>query len=261
MTVTVSPVVEPSTGSDDPPRIRLNVTSTGESSTTITRLDPDGNTRPVRTLDGNALTLTGNAGLVYDYEAPFGAPVTYSSLESPATLSAPVTLAESQVWLIHPGVPSLSTPIELDADSWQEEEWAVTQTLHWVLGREFPVMQSDGMRKAPSTSITVSVDSLDRLASLRYVLTDAGTLLLNVPADMSVGVDTAYIAVGAARNLRPSNIGQDAHRRVVLPYQVVDRPAGGTQAQRTYVDVLVDNATYAVVMSKYPTYLELLAGP
>jgi len=42
---------------------------------------------------------------------------------------------------------------------------------------------------------------------------------------------------------------------------VVDRPAGGTQAQRTYTDVLATYATYSAVRTKYATYSALLAGP
>jgi hypothetical protein len=114
-TVTVAPTVELS---NVPPRVRLDVTDSGTPNlfaTTVMRLDPDGALRPVRTQDGAPLTLgtsgSNRVGLVYDYEAPYGAPVSYSTLESPSTVSNPVTVDESRVWLVHPGVPALSLPI------------------------------------------------------------------------------------------------------------------------------------------------------
>jgi hypothetical protein len=86
--VTVVATVENSTNPQDPPRVRLNVTDTGTTpslfAATVTRLDPDGQVVPVRTADGNPLTLlhksgTTRVGLLYDYEMPYGAPVTYST--------------------------------------------------------------------------------------------------------------------------------------------------------------------------------------
>src|SRR5438270_938447 len=103
-----------------PARVQLNVTDTGSPafvSTTITRLNPDGSTSPVRTSDGNPSPLSGGAALLYDYEAPYGQSVTYSSLETPANVSASVTVPASQVWLIHPGTPALSMPVRLGKGS------------------------------------------------------------------------------------------------------------------------------------------------
>ena len=263
-TVTVTPTVEPSTGPSDPPRVRLDVTDTGTpavTSTTVVRLGPDGRTVPVRTDDGGPLALSGAAGLLYDYEAPFGVAVTYSTQESPTVVSAAVTVNEPDVWLIHPGVPEISTPIELRIGSLDEEEWAAPQAVHWPIGRERPIVHTDGARKAPSSSLTVAVESADDLARLRNVLFDSSTLLLNIPAGLGLGVDTDYIAVGSVTNARPSSIGSDPLRAVRLPFQVVDRPVGGSQAERTWADVVVDNATWADVTARYSTWLDLLAGP
>lgn len=259
MTVTVTPTVELS---NNPPRVRLNVAaSAGEASATVTRLDPDGNTVVVRTSDGAALPLPGGSGLVYDYEPPYGQLVSFSSLESPATVSAEVSVGEARVWLVHPGVPELSMPVELDAGSLAEEAWDVQQSVLKPMGRKFPVVRTDGQRQAPASSVTVFIDSLDELAALRALTSDAGTLLLNIPAGLNLGVDTGYIAVGPIRNRRLSDIGADPYRSVELPFQTVERPVGGSQSQRTYADVLADNATYASLLARYPTYLTLLAGP
>lgn len=267
-TVTVVATVEPSTGPYDPPRVRLDVTDSGTpavSATTVTRLDPDGRTVPVRTLDGGPLRLQAfgadRVGLLYDYEAPLGQPVVYSTLESPAVVTGQVTLPADDVWLIHPGVPELSLAVDLRAESFAEEEWAVTQGVHWPMGREHPVVQTDGQRKAPSSSLTVRVHTSEQLQSLRTLLADAGTLQLNVPAQLGIGVDTCYVAVGAVTNRRLVNIGDDPRRSVVLPYQVVTRPEGGSQSERTYTDVLASFASYAAVQAAYDSYADLLAGP
>jgi hypothetical protein len=263
-TITVTPTVELS---NVPPRVRLDVVDSGTPAifaATVVRLDPDGRTTEVRTADGNPLPLSTfgatRVGLAYDYEAPFDQPVSYSTLENPATVSAEVTVNETRIWLISPGVPALSMPVSLLAGSLQEEEWAVAQTVHWPMGRALPVVHTDGVRKAAASSLTVEIDTLEDLRGLTALLADTGPLLFNIPPSYGLGVDTCYIAVGAVRNARVTDIGSDPYRAVELPFQVVDRPAGGTQAQRTYADLLV-YPTYTALQAAYPTYAALLSGP
>jgi hypothetical protein len=118
-TVTVVPTVDLTS---TPPSVVLAVTDTGTPNlfaTTVTRLDPDGVWRNVRTSDGNPLVLTtsgaNRVGTLRDNEAPYGTPVTYSTIESPSTVSSPVTVDETRVWLVDPGTPALSVPIEMRA--------------------------------------------------------------------------------------------------------------------------------------------------
>lgn len=263
-TVSVVPTAE---ASNTPPRVKLDVTDTGSPnifSTTVTRLNPDGSTSVVRTPDGNPLTLvtsgTDRVGTVYDYEMPLGAPVSYSTRESPGTVSAEVTVDSSVVWLINVSVPALSKVIDLRADSFAEEEYAVQRGVFYPMGREHPVVQTDGQRKGAESSMTVATDTLVDLAAIKALVNSADVLLLNVPYTLGWGVDPAYISVGAVRNRRISDIGSDPQRAVVLPYIVVDAPVGGTTATRTYADLLTF-ATYAELNAAYPTYAALLAGP
>lgn len=259
MTVTVTPTVE---ASNVPPRVRLNISaSAGETSTTVTRLDADGNVRTVRTADGAPQQIISGSALLYDYELPYGLAASYSSIESPATTSAQVTVDESRVWLVHPGVPDLSIPIEFRIDSFDAEDWDVDEGVFYPMARSSAVVQTPGVRRSAESSFTVAVSSQDELRALRDILTDTSSLLLNVPVSLGIGVDACYIAVGKVRNARPSNIGTDPLRDVVLPYRVVDRPAGGSQSQRTYTDILAGYASYAAVQAQYPSYLALLAGP
>lgn len=261
MAVTVAPNVE-AAANGLPPRVRLDITDTGGlSSVTVTRLDPDGRIVPVRTNTGDPLPMSGGVGLLYDYEAPLGQFVYYSSLDDPDTLSGGVTVNETRVWLIHPGVPTLSVPIELGVGSASEEVWAVQQGVFWAMGRETPLVFTDGGRKAPSSSLTVLTETVAEFESLRSVLSDASPLLLNVPATLGLGLDTDYISVGAVTPRRPSDIGTDTLRAVDMPYMVVRRPAGGSQATRTWTDVKIDYDTWADVKAAYGTWFNLLAGP
>lgn len=260
MTVTVVPTVEASTGPQDPGRVRLDVTDNGGlTSTTITRLNPDGRTVPVRTFDGNPALLSGGTALLYDYEAPFSAPVSYSSLESPATTSAQVTLPSDRVWLIHPGVPELSMPVLVSAIGARSRK--VQRAVHQPLGRATPVVQTDGARKAAEYVLSLlTMDDAER-AALDALIADAGTLLLNVPATKGWGVGAEYVSVGDITESRVTRFVGEPMRTWEMPCTVVDRPVGGSQAERTYVDVLADNATYASLMAKYASYATLLAGP
>jgi hypothetical protein len=262
-TVSVVPTVE---AGNIPPRVRLDVTDTGTPNlfaATVTRLNPDGTTSTVRTSDGNPLVLTtsgsNRVGLLYDYEAPFGEPVSYSTIESPAGLSAEVTVPEARVWLIHPGVPALSTPIAVA--SFGNRVRRVARGVHYPMGRSTPVVQTDGARKSAESSMDVRIADLTDLAALEAVTADASTLLLNIPADLQWGIPASYIAVGDTDEARLIDYAGDPNRYVTLPFTVVDMPVGGSQSERTYADVLADNATYATLRTRYPTYLALLAGP
>src|SRR4051812_43314512 len=155
--ITVTATVE---ASNNPPRVRLNVADTGAPSfatVNITRLDPNGETVPVRTTDGNPLTMNSNAGLVYDYEMPYGSPVVYSSQETPGNVTTPVVVPETRIWLVHPGVPEVSMPIELRAGSLAEENYPVTQGVFYPMGRKNPVVVNGGVRHGPESKLTVAI--------------------------------------------------------------------------------------------------------
>jgi hypothetical protein len=263
-TVTVVPTVDMAS---NPPRVQLVVTDVGTPNlfaATVTRLDPDGVWRNVRTSDGNPLVLTtsgaNRVGTLSDYEARYGTPVTYSTLESAGTVSAPVTVNETRAWLVDPSTPALSVPIELRKGSFEEETWDVQQGIFYPMGRDTPVVQTDGTRKAPTTSVTVKIDTPEELAALRALLSGAGVLLLNIPASLDLGFDTSYVAVGKVTNRRVSDIGTDPYRAVELPITVVDMPIGGSQSSRSYGD-LMDFSSYAALSAGYASYTALLAGP
>jgi hypothetical protein len=214
---------------------------------------------PVRTATGGPLPLSGGVALVYDPEMPLGQPVTYSSTESPAVVSAAVTVDSLRAWLVHPGLPELSQPIFVSELSARKQ--AVQRGVFQPLGRRSPVVQTDGARKTPEYQLDVLTRTVDERAALDALLWDAGVLLLNVPAGKGWGVTSEYVSVGDVTESRVERYLGHAERVWSLPCTVVDRPLGGSQAERTWADVIVDNATWADVLGKYPTWLDLLAGP
>jgi hypothetical protein len=261
-TVSVVPTVD---AASTPPRVQLAVTDTGTPNlftTTVTRLNPDGSTSVVRTPDGNPLALVtsgaNRVGSMYDYEAPYGAAVSYSTQESPGTVSAEVTVPASKAWLVHPSVPSISTQITIASLS--ERQSKVQRGVYYPMGRRSPVVQSDGQRKAAEYTLGVYTATDTDRAAIVGLLEDAAVLLLNVPADLGWGIGAEYIAIGDVTETRPVPFLGNPDRIFSLPVTVVDAPVGGTTAARTYSDLL-NFSTYAALNAAYPTYAALLAGP
>ena len=245
--------------------MKLDVTDTGTSpalfAATVTRLDSDGQTRTVRTADGNPLVLTTSGatrvGTLYDYEMPFGVEVTYSTLETPAN-TATATVPETRVWLIHPGVPSISMPIT--AEKVGSRSRKAQRGVHYPMGRKYPVVQTDGSRKAAEYTLSVYTATVSEGANLEALLDDATPLLLNVPAAKGWGITAEYVSVGDVEEARVTRFPGEPARIWQLPLTVVDAPVGGSQAERSYVDLL-EYSSYTELQSSYATYAALLAGP
>lgn len=258
--ITVTATVE---ASNVPPRVRLNVADTGSpafSTTTVTRLNPDGTTTNVRTPLGGAMPLTSGSALLYDYETPYGQAVSYSSLDTPANVTTQVTLDSSVIRLIHPGAPTLSQPLDLLPGSLMEESYTGQQAVFWPMGRSTPVVINDGARKSARSTIVTLTQTVTGLVAMRALLDDMSPLLLNIPVSMGMGFDTCWISVQDIQVSRLTDVNADPSRSITLPFTVVGRPAGGTQSQRTLTDLLV-YPTLQAVQSAYPTFAAVLAGP
>lgn len=263
-TLSVAAVAQPT---NNPPRVQVTVTDTGTSpaitSATVTRTDNSGRTSIVRTSDGGPLPLvtsgTTRVGTVYDYEAPYGVPVTYSTSEQPANVSASTTLSSNDVWLVHVGVPDRSLPIDLRASSSAEESRAVNAGVFYPMGRRNAVVISDGQRNGRQSSLVVSTDTLAEFDAIDSLVDDAGVLLLNVPQALGLGIATSYIFVQDVTYKRLSDIGSMPDRDIVMPYVVVDPPVGGSQAQWSWSDVVTKYATWQDVLNANATWAALQA--
>lgn len=206
-----------------------------------------------------SVTISGpRIGTVYDYEAPYGAPVSFSTRESPTVVSAEVTVPADGVWLTHVGVPALSMPISVA--SFGSRTRAVQRGVYRPMGRKFPVVHTDGQRKAPEGTIELNTFTLPEMAAFESLTEDGAVLLLNVPADLGWGVPTAFVSLGDIEENRLIEYAGEPRRVMVLPYLVVDAPTGGTTAARS-LDSLLVYPTLNEVAAAYPTLNDLLAGP
>lgn len=248
-----------------PPAVQVNINDTRSpgqaSSLTVMRINADGTRSPVRTSDGNALPLASGVGVVYDYEAPLGQPVSYTSVEVPGITSPQVTVSSAQVWLVHPGTPSLSMPIKLAPNLTPRRVRPVVRGVFNVMGRANPVIVTDGIRHGRMMELSLHLQTQAVRDAFDALTADASTLLLNVPTSLGYNIATSYIAVGDIETLPITDKVFEPWFTARLPYYEVDRPAGGSQSQRTYSDLLAAFGTYAAVQANYRTYLDLLTGP
>jgi hypothetical protein len=256
-TLTVTP--EPD---NVPPRVRVDIDdATGAlTSVTVRRLDPDGRYRNVRTSDDGPLPLDGGAATIYDYEAPFGQAVTYS-LTMAGSPSVTVTLDVADVWLMHLQVPSRSVRVPVVVDLGDEIE-DLDVGVFQILGRPFPLTATSGSRQAPSGTITVRTQTDDERLAMKGVLADGSVLLLNIPQSLGYGIPACYIQVFGVTRGRTLDFGPFPWREWPLPYQVVDRPAGGTQADITWNDIAIpgDDDYTAAEGSQFQTWDEVAAA-
>lgn len=243
-TFTITATPQPDT---TPPSILVEVNQTDTpavSSVTLRRVDPDGRTRLVRTPDGQTLTLSSNHGSIVDSEPWYGQTVTYKVAEGNAP-SVDSTVDADDVWLTHIGVPSRSMPITLRIGSLADESWDIEQAVYPALLRENPIIITGGARQSPASTLIVTIESDADRARLKALLADGSPLLLNVPPALGMGVDTDYIQVGKVSVARPTGIGGDPLRAITLPYQVVDRPGGGTRAVITWANIAAQDSKWS----------------
>jgi hypothetical protein len=244
---------------NDPPRVMLELTGASGSSATITRRDPDGRVRPVRL--GDPAALSGGAWTGYDYESWFGRPTVWEATTAPGIVqaTAAVTLDVTEVWLRHPGVPALSVRLEIAGEP--EATYALNRALLAPQGRTFPIVYTDGRRKAKTSTMQVYTWSLDESAALLGVLSDGQVVLLDVPSSLRWGIEHQYMAVADLTESRSApEVAEFGGRTWSLPYDVVDQPAGGQQAQWTWDDLVAAYATWDDVVAAYATWGDVLAN-
>lgn len=258
MTTTLVATPDPS---NDPPRILLELTYTGQTEATIVRNDPDGSTTPVRLAEPTALDGSGQA-VLFDYESWFGEDTSYTATTGAGSVSSStVQLNVSTIWLRHPGIPSLSQEIDFQGEG--DPTRPVVQGVLEPLGRSTPVVVTDGIRKSKRGEITIRTASDTGHGALLGLLEDVTPLLLDVPPAKAFGMDLQhqYLALGdLTMKRRIEGYYPDPNRIWVAPYIVVGRPAGGLVTQRTYADLLADFATYQAVKTRYTNYTNVLTG-
>lgn len=239
---------------DAPPRVLLIVNAPTASQVTITRVNADGTRSTIR--DANPKALVSGAAAVYDYDVPYGQAVTYTATTDttvPAT-TAPVTLNVSEPWLLHPGIPTLSQPVTIHSIGDQSAD--TLQGIHYVLGREMPVVVSDGVRHAPTFDVILTTSTPAAAALLKGLLADASPLLLQAAYGYTAETFYAWVSVGQVTR---SPYNRFVHPGVVwtLSCTEVDRPAGLLQTNRTFADVAAQFLTFADLRDNYARMIDV----
>lgn len=247
-----------------PPRVKVDITDSGTpaiTSVNVVRKDAAGNTTPVRTPDGGPLQLVTSGstrvGTVFDYEAFYGVAYTYSTVEYPAGVSSSVTLAVADPWLVHLGIPGRSMQVLIQSMS--DRTRAVQRGVFQPMGRADSIVITDGRRKNPEGSLQLLTRTDAERVALDTLLSDAGTLLLNLPASKNWGQSSAYVSIGDVTEQRPGRVLSVPDRIWELPYTPVSRPVGGQQATYTYADVQAKYATYQALLDANVTYAAVLS--
>ena len=260
MTQTLTASVEPG---NSPPRVRLDFHDTAGApvtSVTINRQDSSGYSYAVRTSDGGPLPVSGGVATIFDYEIPFGQTATYSTTISGGP-TATARLDVGQAWLVHPGVPARSCPLEFGTGSFPTVKKAIVQGSFTVLGRSTPVIFTGGARLAGASQFVLMTETITDANALDLLFSDGAPLFLNVPPSLGYDVDPMYIAVGDVTFDRPSPVATHKDRSITVPYQVVARPGGGTQAAITWDTVAGQYATWQALAAAGVTSWAALAAP
>lgn len=241
-----------------PPRTLLELEYTGQTEATVTRLDPDGRSRPVRLAE--PAVLSGGLWTGYDYESWLNEPATYTATTAGGSVDSDEVILIAGPWLRHPGVPSLSVIIE-PVGPIEDRTRPVNEAIQEPLGRVYPVVITDGRRKAIRSALSFRTRTPEEADALVAIMDDTVPLLIDVGAYLGLGFVHAYLAFGdlVEKPFR-DDYGPDQWRTFTARYTVVDRPAGGIQSQRTYADLLVEASTYQDLRTMYDTYSDLLTG-
>jgi hypothetical protein len=175
-------------------------------------------------------------------------------------VTAPVTVPASQVWLIHPGTPTLSMPVRLGPGSFTKRTRAVKQGVYWPMGRSTPIVVSDGARKSAQSSLALLTQNDNDATAIAALVNDAGVVLLNVPTTMGYNFPTCYIAPGDLEQAPVIDKVFEHWMTFTLPFYVVAGRRVARRRSARYADLLV-YATYTDLARAYATYANVLAGP
>ncbi|OPC84247.1 hypothetical protein B4N89_27925 [Embleya scabrispora] len=250
-----------------------NATSSGATSITVHRVDPDGTRSPVRGYGGDLenVAVPGAVMVVTDYEVPLGAEIHYEYIRHapgpPAvdysTGTTGIVVAPpadpAYVWLSDPGQPARS--IRLMIEKPPDWTFGIERAVYRVRGRADPIVRSD-VRRTPEGDLAAYTWTTSDDTQLRFTLETGHVLLLR--ARPGWGLDYQYVSVGSVQSPRVVQMGSEAGRRWTLPLTVVARPTGGMvgSASRTWQTVKDDATatTWAAVLAKYSTWLDVLQG-
>lgn len=215
------------------------------------------------------------AFLVVDYEVPLGTPVAYTSvgydvagipsLESPSTTQ---TVAVSDVWLQDPLDPTtalragLTIPrsdLMIVAPSFDQASYVSDVAKASVVGSPLAVARVGTRQAASGMPLSVFAGTPTDAAALQLLLDQASVLCVRAPSSSVPYLGgLSYIAFSSYQP-RPS-AGWTTTLFSLVGDVVRPPGAGIVVSPRTYEDLLDEAATYAGLLTLYPTYVDLLRG-
>jgi hypothetical protein len=261
VTATIVATLQPT---NVPPRVQLAVTGSPGSVITITRTGPDGAPHAVRTAE--PAPLIAGAWTGYDYESPFDpdghAQMIYSVQASdnsaPFTTTVPC-LQVTRSWLIHSGVPALSQPITiLDGDPGETFDSGASFVIATDTTAQRIAMEA--LLSDTSPLLLQAVVTGPAIAQLFPNLTLFPSTTLLPGGGVSSYTTYDWVAIDQVTRDRSGGYVVDPWRRWTLPYRVVDRPAGGVVAQRTWSSLMADDATWSAVLAEFATWNGAFTG-
>jgi hypothetical protein len=241
-----------------PVRIQLDVTGLAGTTVTIIRSDANGNSAPVRSAD--PAPLSGGEWVGYDYEAPFGVQVWYTATSDTGAVdtAGPLVLDVASPWLIHPGIPLLSQPVTIKSKG--DRTSTTNVGTHVVLGRENPVIITDGVRHGSAFPMVLGTDTADQADALRTLLADAQVLLLQVTYEWTERREYLWISIG---NVVEHDLTDDYDERSIrwsMDCTVTDAPFGTLQAEWTWQDLVDGYPTWQDVLDAFPTWRDVVTN-
>lgn len=217
----------------------------------VRRYDPNGFETVIRA--GESMPLTNGFGVYYDYEAPLDVVVHYEiSQVAPAgaetAKSNDVTVVSNGIsWLKDPGVPTRNLPVFI-VTSIPELTRPARAGVFQVVNRTAPVVVSS-MRQAEQGEITFHTTTDVERSKVEALIRSGQVLLFQSPG--TYGWGSRYIHVGDVVEARVG-VAMEPMRRWVMPFIVVDRPAGLASAPV--------GASWNDGKVKYPTWDALKAS-
>lgn len=246
-----------------PPRVKIEI-STG-SAATITALDLRRDGEPVRSLPSLGLSTV----VIYDYEASYGVPVTYTAEVTKSvgsdSLSGSVTLSSDLLWLVHPRQPSLSFPVSNTGEvafltAIGSASSATQAARHRVIGASRDVIMSYGKRSDSSySSFEIMATTESESRALASLLQDETPILVRFPASWDADFVEGFYAVETWSSSPVVDRSGNWYTRWALPLAPAVAPKVIVQADNSYAAGLLIG-TYADSLAVQPTYYDRLVS-
>lgn len=244
--------------------IRLSIDFTASAgtaaTTTVTANLADGTSYAVR--GASPYTLSGEVGVVDDYEAPLDIAVSYTAVANTGdTVSTGnITLGGSEAfgsptsWLKDPSVPARNVPVQLSGSL--ELSYPARIGVFDVIGKSNAVAVA-GVRGAARFRLTLATLNPASIDDLRTILLSGNVLLLQTPGGYRLG--NTYVAVNDVSEVYPTRVLRMSARYWQLDVVKVDRPVGAYLAAfNTWADATATYGTWGNMANQ--TWLTVMQG-